>query len=207
MKLILNRIIIALCILGLSGLPGQTKSSRTRPTASQKKKRPPATKKTAKSKRKPRPRGKKPTTRKKPTRKKQVKKRPSAKKRPAKKTTRKKRPTKSGRRPAPKKSPTQIKTSTTPKAPALNPMELATEFKTMTEELETSRRKLAMATAYLEPAKRRKIVTIESRSITSQPVPAPANMENAVRTAEAERNWTKVRDLTLTQIKKNPLNP
>ncbi|NOZ73879.1 MAG: tetratricopeptide repeat protein, partial [FCB group bacterium] len=30
---------------------------------------------------------------------------------------------------------------------------------------------------------------------------------NAVRTAEAERNWTKVRDLTLTQIKKNPLNP
>ncbi len=77
----------------------------------------------------------------------------------------------------------------------------------MTEELESSRRKLAMAVSYLEPTKRKKIVTIESRSLNQSSYRSPENLKDATRNAEANQDWAKLRDLAMTRIQQDPLNP
>ncbi len=222
MKLIFQRILIALCIVGLNGLPAQTKQDQSKQvqTPQKKRRRVPRKRPPQNSKKRPvkRPTAQKKPANRQPVNKKQARRRPAPRKRPtAKQAAQRRQPQRRPVRRAPQKQQQPPKTvtqpkvnrqATAPKAPSVNPMKMATELKSMTEELETSSRKLSMAKSYLEPVNRQKVVTIESRAVDGTPGKVrPADLKKEVQTAESQRDWEKVRDLTISRIQIDPTNP
>lgn len=103
-----------------------------------------------------------------------------------------------------------------PKRESINTMEYMSDIYTISESVESSRRRLAKATRYLEPLERGRVVRIESRPVVDtkklekELIETPNDavlLRKAGQQYEMHGEWEQATDIYLRLLAKDPRNP